>query len=82
MFYSQKLKTLSNNVAVPIINKNDFGEYKIPIATQIAEQQKIGKILSNIDSQIEQKKKIHSKLVQLKRGQMQKLLTGKIRVKV
>ena len=48
----------------------------------LSEQQQIASILSNIDTQI-QKEKLHkSNLERLKKGLMQKLLTGQIRVKV
>jgi type I restriction enzyme, S subunit len=48
----------------------------------LPEQKQIAFILSNIDTQI-QKEKIHkSNLERLKKGLMQKLLTGQIRVKV
>ena len=48
----------------------------------IQEQQKIASILSNIDSQIQKQQEHKSKLESLKKGLMQKLLTGQIRVKV
>ena len=46
------------------------------------EQQKIASILSNVDSQIYKQQEYKSKLKSLKKGLMQKLLTGQIRVKV
>jgi type I restriction enzyme S subunit len=48
----------------------------------IKEQQKIASILSNVDSQIQKQQEYKSKLESLKKGLMQKLLTGQIRVKV
>ena len=48
----------------------------------LPEQKQISSILSNVDTQI-QKEKLHkSNLERLKKGLMQKLLTGQIRVKV
>ena len=48
----------------------------------LPEQKQIASILSNVDTQI-QKEKLHkSNLERLKKGLMQKLLTGQIRVKV
>ena len=48
----------------------------------LSEQKQIASILSNVDTQI-QKEKLHkSNLERLKKGLMQKLLTGQIRVKV
>jgi type I restriction enzyme S subunit len=46
----------------------------------IAEQQKIASILSKIDSQIQEQRKHRDSLQDLKKGLMQKLLTGQIRV--
>ena len=54
---------------------------KIPLPP-LPEQKQIASILSNVDIQI-QKEKLHkSNLERLKKGLMQKLLTGQIRVKV
>ena len=47
----------------------------------LAEQQKITSVLSSVDSLIQQTQKYKSKLETLKKGLMQKLLTGRIRVK-
>jgi len=46
------------------------------------EQQKISSILSNVDSQIQRQQEYKSEIETLKKGLMQKLLTGQIRVKV
>lgn len=51
-------------------------------APKISEQQKIASILSNVDSLIQKQQEYKSKLETLKKGLMQKLLTGQIRVKV
>lgn len=62
----------------------NVGEMKnmfIPIPTN-TEQLKIVTILSNVSSQIKSNQTYKSKLETLKKGLMQKLLTGQIRVKV
>lgn len=56
-------------------------EYKFAVPP-IEEQQKIASILLSVDEQIEQYSERKEGLVSLKKGLMQKLLTGKIRVKV
>lgn len=82
LFHSKKIKTLGGTTAVPIINKTDFGKYKITIPTDKKEQQKIASILSNLDLLIQQEKQYKEKLEKIKRGLMQQLLTGKTSVKI
>ena len=64
------------------LNLDVSKKLKIIHPKKIQEQKQIVSILSNVDTQI-QKEKIHkSNLERLKKGLMQKLLTGQIRVKV
>jgi type I restriction enzyme, S subunit len=67
--------------AQPNINLETLRPLQILIPS-IKEQEKIATILSNIDLNVEKQKIHRNKLALLKRGLMQKLLTGKIRVKV
>ena len=68
--------TTVQSIVVPQLLK-----YSIPLPP-LSEQKQITSILSNVDTQI-QKEKLHkSNLERLKKGLMQKLLTGQIRVKV
>ena len=46
----------------------------------IMEQRRIASILSNIDARIEKELALKTELQELKRGLMQVLLTGKVRV--
>ena len=62
------------------ITKGELEKFKIPIPKEL-EQKKIASILSMADEQIEQNKSKKEKLQELKKGLMQKLLTGDIRVK-
>ncbi|MBT2644768.1 restriction endonuclease subunit S [Bacillus sp. ISL-41] len=71
-------KTLS---AQPKLALTRIKNFLIPIPS-IDEQERIANILQSVEQQIEQYGKKHKKLVQLKKGLMQKLLTGKIRVNV
>jgi len=48
----------------------------------IEEQNEIENILSEVDAKIEKEKATKTELEQLKKGLMQVLLTGKVRVKV
>jgi type I restriction enzyme, S subunit len=63
------------------ISQSDISNIKIALPS-IEEQTQIAKILSSVDEQIDQYESKKEKLKELKKGLMQKLLTGKIRVKV
>ena len=66
----------------PNISTDEFEKILVWIPNNLPEQKQIASILSNVDTQI-QKEKLHkSNLERLKKGLMQKLLTGQIRVKV
>ncbi|OAA87801.1 Type-1 restriction enzyme EcoKI specificity protein [Clostridium ljungdahlii] len=65
----------------PYIKTSEFSKIYFPVPT-FEEQQKISSILSSVDEQIDQYEAKKEKLQELKKGLMQKLLTGKIRVKV
>ena len=58
----------------------EIGNFSV-VCPPINEQQKIASILSNVDYQIQKQQEYRSKLETLKKGLMQKLLTGRIRVK-
>jgi len=62
-------------------SKDEFSKLQIVIPP-LSEQKQIVDILSNVDSQIQKEKLNKSNLEHLKKGMMQKLLTGQIRVKV
>lgn len=63
------------------VSKTTVENYKIPVPPK-SEQIRISSILSSIDERIEQYDFQKQQLQRLKKGLMQKLLTGKIRVKV
>lgn len=76
-----ELKKFADTTAIPQINNKHVNPLKIPLPP-LSEQQKIASILSEVDNKIEQYELKKEKLQILKKGLMQKLLTGKIRVKV
>lgn len=63
------------------VNYNDFSSLYLPYPT-VAEQTKIGRILSAADEEIEILEAKLKAIEKQKRGLMQKLLTGEVRVKV
>lgn len=62
------------------LNVKEFALYKIALPKKIEEQRQISGILSSVDKEIEGYKIKKLKLEELKKGLMQQLLTGKIRV--
>lgn len=84
MYYlldSINLNSYANQNAQPVISGQKI--YGIYVAfPNINEQIKIIKILSQIDEKIEEYENKKKKLEELKKGLMQQLLTGMIRVTV
>ena len=79
--FTNYIMSIAKVATMTTISQPDLENAKILIPPQ-SEQKQIASILSNVDTQI-QKEKIHkSNLERLKKGLMQKLLTGQIRVKV
>ena len=76
----QVLKT-QGGLAQQHFNVSEMKNMLIPLPS-LQEQDEIVLILSNVDSQIQKHQHYKSKLETLKKGLMQKLLTGQIRVKV
>ncbi|HAS92659.1 MAG TPA: hypothetical protein DCS12_10665 [Clostridiales bacterium] len=81
LFRTSLLKNQSGIAAVPIIKKSLFEIFKIPIPGKFSEQEKIAEILSTVDMRLQLFKEKKQKLQRIKKGLMNNLLTGKIRVK-
>jgi type I restriction enzyme S subunit len=75
------LRSFSGVAAVPIIKKSLFEQVKLPLPP-LPEQQKIAEILSGVDERLELLRKRRERLEKIKRGLMDDLLTGKVRVKI
>lgn len=75
---SNVLKNTSGST-FPNITKSELDSVILPIPS-LTEQRKIADILSSIDEQIENCKQEKEKYTKLKKGMMQQLLTGAIRV--
>lgn len=69
----------SKQLGVPNLHLEEIREFQILIPP-IPEQQKIASILSNVDEKINDLESKKSNLEKIKKGLMQKLLTGQIRV--
>ena len=77
---STSVKALAGEQAVPIVNKSQFAETKIPLPPTKAEQEAIAEALSDADALIESLEQLIAKKRQVKQGAMQELLTGKRRL--
>ena len=73
------IKKLAGTQAVPLLNKTDFSMIKV-IQAPLEEQKQIAEILSTVDKKIENLKEKKQSFEELKKGLMQKLLTGEVRV--
>jgi type I restriction enzyme S subunit len=84
-YFLQKLKSLFENLAggstYKEISMSTFTNISVPLPS-LSEQQKIAEILSTVDKKLELERNEKTKLERIKRGLMDLLLTGKIRVKV
>jgi len=73
--------SLSVKTTVERVNIHEIRQFRIPLPP-IIEQKQIVMILSEIDSKIQTSQDYRHTLKTLKKGLMQKLLTGQIRVKI
>lgn len=76
-----KIQATGTSNSMKNISKETFLSLVVPLPS-FGEQQKIAEILSSVDEQIESYKKEKEKYMELKKGLMQQLLTGKLRVTV
>lgn len=79
---TQYLLSFAGDTATPILNKGEFGKVITFIHENINERHEIVCILSEVDAKIEKEQTTKDQLVQLKKGLMQVLLTGQVRVNV
>jgi type I restriction enzyme S subunit len=75
------IKSKQTGTSIPLINLSILRSMPIPLPT-IDEQQRISEILSIVDKRLEFERNEKTKLERIKRGLMDLLLTGKVRVKV
>ena len=69
-------------LAYPAVTSKVVANSLIPYPIEKHERQKIASILSGVDAYIQKNQQYKERLEKLKKGLMQKLLTGQIRVKV
>ena len=76
-----RVKQLVQGSTIKGILREDLKRIKIPLPS-LPEQRKIASIISTVDDKLEKERRIKSQFEYLKRGLMQVLLTGRVRVKV
>jgi type I restriction enzyme S subunit len=85
MLNSERVKKQAKGAVKGATNRNlhleDIKNFIIPLP-QLSEQQKIAEIFSAIDKKLELERKRKEKLERIKKGLMDLLLTGKIRIRV
>ena len=79
-FMKQRYKDMGTGSAQPQLPIKSLEQIKIPLLLK-KEQKQIAEILSSVDNKIDINKQIKNKLTQLKKGLMQDLLSGRVRVK-
>jgi type I restriction enzyme S subunit len=77
--FSDRLVKISQGSTFEAIGHNELNNFLIPLPP-LSEQKRIAEILSQIDQAIEKEEKYKEKLERLKKGLMEDLLTGKVRV--
>ena len=82
MRFNNKILQMSYGGAQPNIGSNDIKKIKLYIPSDISEQQAIADVLSTADDEIDLLNKKLILFKEQKKGLMQQLLTGNIRVKV
>jgi len=75
----EEIRALAGSTTIPDLNHNDFYSLKF-LKPPLPEQKRIASILSQIDEAIEKEQKYKEKLERIKKGLMEDLLTGKVRV--
>jgi type I restriction enzyme S subunit len=78
-YLTPKLEALAGGSTFLEISRTSVRSLNIPVPP-LEEQKKIASILSSVDAKIKKEEEYKEKLERLKKGLMQKLLTGEIRV--
>ncbi|MTI71435.1 MAG: hypothetical protein FH751_14410 [Firmicutes bacterium] len=79
-YFRKYIKRISTVGAQPNLSLKQIGEYKFPVPS-LKEQKEIASILSSVDEHIEEVDYMIEDLKELKKGLMQKLLTGQYTIK-
>jgi len=78
-YFLKQMKIRQTGTSYPAVNKADFETIQI-LCPPLEEQRRIGTRLSAIDKKLDQEREQKKRLQELKRGLMQDLLIGEVRV--
>jgi len=79
-FYREKLNSIAGGSSQKALTIQKLENVEVPIPS-ISEQERLVKVLSSVDEKISVNQKLKAKLILLKKGLMQDLLSGKVRTK-
>ena len=80
--YHDQLLPYITGIKVSSISKKSIGETELYIPVDPKEQQAIAEVLTAMDEEIESLETEKEKMIQIKEGAMDDLLTGRVRLKV
>jgi type I restriction enzyme S subunit len=75
-----ELRSISAGAGRAGLSLSILGEYTIKAPPNLGDQERIARVLDSIDEKIQSEESYRNKLVKMKAGLMQDLLTGKVRV--
>ena len=81
VYFKDFLNRLSAGSTISHLYQKDFVDFEFPLPPSIEEQNAITQVLSDMDAEIEELEKRRDKYLMLKKGMMQQLLTGRIRLR-
>lgn len=80
--YHDQLYPYITGIKVSSVSKKSFGETELCIPSDVEEQKAIADVLTAMDEEIEALESEREKMIQIREGAMDDLLTGRIRLKV
>lgn len=80
--YNMRILKVAGSSTIPDLNHKNFYKIALSFPKQIQEQQAIAEVLTAMDEEIESLKIEKEKMIQIKEGVMDDLLTGRVRLKV
>ena len=82
IFNDHQLQRISSGTTIAYLSREQFEKFKITIPSTLSGQKKIAEVLLACDQEIETVQNYLDRLNKQKKGLMQRLLTGEVRLKV